>query len=80
MLKPLGYRCEGTLFSEPFEATIDENGYHFVRWGAEGEGRRVVETPCSTSISIEKKKTTTSEEQNEMANNNDNDSSVDANE
>ena len=75
VLKPLGYRCEGTLFSEPFEATIDENGYHFVRWGAEGEGRRVVETPCSTSISIEKKKTTTSEEQNEMANNNDNDSS-----
>merc|ERR1711881_719675 len=67
-----GYRCEGTLFSEPFEATIDENGYHFVRWGAEGEGRRVVETPCSTSISIEKKKTTTSEEQNEMANNNNN--------
>ena len=75
VLKPLGYRCEGTLFSEPFEATIDENGYHFVRWGAEGEGRRVVETPCSTSISIEKKKKTTSEEQNEMANNNDNDSS-----
>ena len=36
MLKPLGYRCEGTLFSEPFEATIDESGYHFVRWGAEG--------------------------------------------
>merc|ERR1712072_884197 len=75
VLKPLGYRCEGTLFSEPFEATIDEKGYHFVRWGAEGEGRRVVETPCSTSISIEKKKKTTSEQQNEMANNNDNDSS-----
>jgi len=53
MLKPLGYRCEGTLFSEPFEATIDENGYHYVRWGAEGEGRRVVETPCSTSASAE---------------------------
>ena len=51
MLKPLGYRCEGTLFSEPFEATIDENGYHYVRWGAEGEGRRVVETPCSTNAS-----------------------------
>ena len=64
MLKPLGYRCEGTLFSEPFEATIDESGYHFVRWGAEGEGRRVVETPCSTSTSQ------TAEETSEKNNNN----------
>jgi hypothetical protein len=50
MLKPLGYKCEGLLFSEPFEARIDENGNHFVRWGAEGEGRRVVETPSTTAI------------------------------
>ena len=41
MLKPLGYRCEGTLFSEPFEATIDESGYHFVRWGAKAKADAV---------------------------------------
>ena len=56
MLKPLGYRCEGTLFSEPFEATIDESGYHFVRWGAEGEGRRVVETLRAPRLLLKKQK------------------------
>jgi hypothetical protein len=66
MLKPLGYRCEGTLFSEPFEATIDESGYHFVRWGAEGEGRRVVETPCSTSTSQKAEETSEKQQQQQQ--------------
>jgi len=74
MLKPLGYRCEGTLFSEPFEATIDESGYHFVRWGAEGEGRRVVETPCSTSTSQKAEETSEKQQQQQLETSN-NDSS-----
>jgi len=44
-LVPLGYRAEGLLFNEPLEVWVDPTGAHFVRWGAEGDGRRRVATP-----------------------------------
>lgn len=43
-LVPLGYRAEGLLFNEPLEVWIDQAGAHFLRWGAEGDGRRRVAT------------------------------------
>ena len=44
-LVPLGYRAEGLLFNEPLEVWVDQTtGAHFLRWGAEGDGRRRVAT------------------------------------
>ena len=49
-LVPLGYRAEGLLFNEPLEVWIDQAGAHFLRWGAEGDGRRRVATSPDLSL------------------------------
>ena len=41
-LVPFGYKTIGTLFNEPLEAWVNEDGSHHVRWGAFGDGRHAV--------------------------------------
>ena len=43
-LVPFGYKVNGTLFNEPLEAWVMEDGSHHVRWGAPGDGRLAVES------------------------------------
>ena len=44
-LVPFGYRVQGTLFNEPLEAWVCEDGTHHVRWGAPGDGRLLAASP-----------------------------------
>ena len=44
-LVPFGYKVQGTLFNEPLEAWVCEDGTHHVRWGAPGDGRLLAASP-----------------------------------